>query len=245
MTSSTALRVIRPQKSRGAQADLDHALTLLQGTRRYLADPGDPDAVGPTLRIYRPVPTVSFGQRDARLPGFARATQACHREGFAPLVRRAGGRAAAYHQGSLVVDHISPDPDPIRGAQRRFEEFADLFAQALAASGVSARVGPIPGEYCYGEHSVHGVSGDAPDIRIKLVGTAQRQIQTGWLFSSSVVIEEGAPIRRVLSQTYEHLGIAWDPLTAGAADQLAESVTVDTVESAILESYSQHWDLIG
>lgn len=243
MNRTGPLRLIRQHCTFGAAEDLDYALTLLNGTRRYAVDPADPQATPPTVRIYRPVPTVSFGQRDSRLSGFAAAQQACRRLGFAPLIRRAGGRAAAYHQGSLVVDHVSPDPDPIRGAQQRFIDFAELFGLALRTCGIDARVGPIPGEYCYGEHSVHGVSAQEADVRIKLVGTAQRQIATGWLFSSSVIIENGAPIRRVLSESYGAMDLEWDPLTAGAAADVSPGVTVAAVEEAIIAEYARHWDL--
>ena len=195
------------------------------------------------LRIYRPEPTVAFGQRDSRLPGFEAAQEVCRRRGFEPLVRRAGGRAAAYHRGSLIVDHIEPDTDPIRESQARFSAFAELYAEAMAASGVPTRIGPLPDEYCFGEYSVHGVHPDQPDRRVKLIGTAQRQIASGWLFSSSFIVEDGAAIRRVLSESYEAMNLPWDPLTAGAASDLVSDVTVEVVETSLLGAYAQFWDL--
>ena len=243
MRAAGELLVYRQGESRGAAGDLNLAVDLLNGTRRYAVDPADPEAVGPMIRIYRPQPTVAFGQRDSRLEGFDAAQQACRDLGFTPVVRRAGGRAAAYHRGSLVIDHIEPDADPIRQSQTRFWRFGELFAAALAAAGVEAQVGPIPGEYCYGEHSVHGIDPQQRDVRIKLIGTAQRQIATGWLFSSSIIIEDGAPIRRVLLDSYAAMGLAWDPLSAGAAEGLNPAVTVETVEQAILDTYAQHWRL--
>lgn len=237
------LLVHRQQKSLGAAADLHRAIELLNGTRRYAADPTDPCATAPMIRIYQPQPTVAFGQRDTRLPGFDDAQQLCRDLGFTPVVRRAGGRAAAYHRGSLVIDHIEPDPDPIRESRGRFAAFGELFAEALTAAGVASQVGPIPWEYCYGEHSVHGIHPQQADVRIKLVGTAQRQIATGWLFSTSVIIEDGAAIRAVLLAAYEAMGLEWDPLSAGAAEDLNPAVTVESVEQAILDTYAQHWEL--
>lgn len=218
-------------------------MTLLRGTRHFARGSGHSGGTPPTLRIYRPQPTVAFGQRDARMPGYDDAAHAARRLGFEPLIRRAGGRAAAYHPGSLVVDHIEPDPDPIRGSRARFTAFGELLAEALSSCGVDARLGPLPHEYCYGEHSIHGVAGGRPDERIKLVGTAQRQIATGWLFSSSIIIEDGVSVRRVLSGVYGAMGLEWDPLTAGAASDLVSELTVDRVESAVLEVYAQHWTL--
>lgn len=247
MTVPEPLHVYRQPRTLGAQADLERALTLLHRTRAAgrSREEGVPAEArgGPLLRLYRPEPTVAFGQRDERMPGFAAAAQACREEGFTPLVRRAGGRAAAYHQGSLVLDHIEPDPDPIRHSQARFTEFGELLREALEAAGVSARLGPIPGEYCPGEHSIHGVSAELPDLRIKLIGTAQRVISSGWLFSSSIIVEDGGPIRRVLSRAYEALGIPWDPLTAGAITDLGVETTVEQIEAAVLQVYRRHWEL--
>lgn len=243
MSSAGELRVCRQRESLGAAGDLDYGLQLLEGTRRYAVDPNDPEATAATLRIYRPQPTLAFGQRDSRLPGFGAAQEAAHRQGYEPLVRRAGGRAAAYDLGSLVVDHIEPDPDPIRESQARFRAFAELFAEALMSLGIQAQVGPIPGEYCYGEHSVHGIHPEQPDRRIKLIGTAQRQIATGWLFSSSIIVEQGPSIRRVLTDAYAAMELEWDPLTAGAVTDLYPQVTVCDVENAILGTYAQYWEL--
>ncbi|WP_341805146.1 lipoate--protein ligase family protein [Nesterenkonia salmonea] len=238
-----SLRVYRQAQSLGPAADLQLGLSLLEGTRKYASHPTHPQATAPMLRIYRPQPTVAFGQRDSRLPGFAAAQRASRDFGFEPVVRRAGGRAAAYTQGSIIVDHIEPDPDPIRESQARFSAFAELYAHALNMAGISARIGPLPHEYCYGEHSVHGFKPDEPDVRVKIIGTAQRQIATGWLFSSSIIVEDGQRIRRVLSETYRAMGLPWDPLTAGAANDVAPAVTVDDVESAILDVYASNWDL--
>ncbi len=243
MGDAGSLLLYRQQESFGAERDLDLAIDLLQGTRRYAKDPEDPQSTGPMLRIYRPRPTVAFGQRDRKLPGFEAAAAACTALGFTPLVRRAGGRAAAYHPGSLVIDHIEPDADPICESQARFRAFGELLGDALLRCGVDVQLGPIPYEYCYGEHSVHGVRFGEPDVRIKLIGTAQRQIGTGWLFSSSIVVESGPIIRRVLTEAYGAMGLEWDPLTAGAADDLLPGLTVEDVEAAVLETYSQHWDL--
>ena len=105
--------------NQGAEADLNHALDLLSEVKA-----GRQDAM---LRLYRPEPTVAFGQRDTKLPGFAAAEQASRINGYVPAVRRAGGRAAAYHRGTLIVDHIQRQDDAIAGAKARFGFFGDLF----------------------------------------------------------------------------------------------------------------------
>lgn len=227
------LEVHRPSQSRGAAADLVHALELLQQVKA-----GERAAM---LRLYRPEPTVAFGQRDARLPGFAAAERSSREHGFVPAVRRAGGRAAAYHQGTLVVDHLQREPDAMIQAKPRFVFFAELFVQALRSLGVDAGVGEIPGEYCPGEFSVYG---RGTGHSIKLVGTAQRVVAGAYLFSSVIVVEDSAPIRQVLTATYSDLGLDWDPRTAGAAADLLPHITVADVEAAVLAAYAGHTTLV-
>lgn len=232
------LLVDRQHHSLGAEQDLDRAIQLLRGTQQDDRHPGA-SVTPPMLRVYRPVPTVAFGQRDARLPGFEAAAEVARHHGFEPLVRRAGGRAAAYHPGSLVIDHIEPDTNAIAASRDRFVRFGQLITDALRNCDVDARLGPIPNEYCIGEHSVHAASPAEPDVRIKVVGTAQRVIKTGWLFSSAIIVEDGRTIRHVLTDVYSALGLAWDPLTAGALDMVNPDVTLDSVEAAVLQEYSR------
>ncbi|WP_258806173.1 lipoate--protein ligase family protein [Pseudarthrobacter sp. NS4] len=226
------LTVVRQEDSLGAGRDLEFGLELLARAKA--------GGIGPTLRLYRPAPTVAFGQRDTRLPGFEAAAQACRDNGFEPLVRRAGGRAAAYHEGTLVVDHIEPDPDAIAGSKTRFGYFGELFAQALRTAGVKAAVGEIPGEYCPGEFSVHGTDPADTSHRVKLVGTAQRVVAGGWLFSSVIVVENSASIRKVLTDSYAALGLDWDPATAGAVNDLVPGLDVEAVADAVLQTYAGH-----
>lgn len=236
MATADVLTVVRQDRTLGAARDLEFGLELLARART--------GAVGPMLRLYRPAPTVAFGQRDTRLPGFESAQQACRDHGFEPLVRRAGGRAAAYHEGTLIVDHIEPDRDAVAGSKTRFGYFGELFAVALQRAGVQAAVGEIPGEYCPGEYSVHGIDAADTSHRVKLVGTAQRVVAGGWLFSSVIVVENSAPIRAVLTDSYAALGLAWDPATAGAADDLVPGLTVEAVQAALLETYAGHATLV-
>ena len=103
------MKLIRQRESLGAQQDYDSAMSLLADVRR----------TGPVLRLYEPSPTVAFGRRDELLPGFAAAARAARESGFEPLVRKVGGRAAAYHGGCLVLDHVEPAADPATGTQDR------------------------------------------------------------------------------------------------------------------------------
>ncbi|RJT97069.1 lipoate--protein ligase family protein [Arthrobacter frigidicola] len=228
------LEVHQLRRTAGAAEDLDAGIALLREVAAGRR--------GPTLRLYRPEPTVAFGQRDARLPGFPEATGKVRAAGFEPVVRRAGGRAAAYHRGCLVVDHIEPASDPVAATRARFEFFGGLFARALRDAGVSAAVGEIPGEYCPGEFSVHGPAGGRGQL--KLVGTAQRVVAGAWLFSSVLIIEDAAPLRAVLTDAYSALDLKWDPATAGAAEDLRPGLRVRDLEETVLGAYDRHVRLV-
>jgi octanoyl-[GcvH]:protein N-octanoyltransferase len=228
------LHWIRQDASLGPVTDLDYGVTLLRAAQSGLL-------AAPLVRVYRPAPTVAFGQRDVRLPGFERARQACLAQGFEPVVRRAGGRAAAYHRGSLVVDHIQRDDDAMQGFRDRFSRFGELFVQVFRAARVPAAVGEVPGEYCAGEYSVHTPLPLGPDGidrgPVKLVGTAQRVVKGAWLFSSSIVVEDPEPIRAVLVDVYDALGLDWDPSTAGAATDAVPGITVQAYADGLRAAY--------
>jgi lipoate-protein ligase A len=190
---------------------------------------------GALLRVYRPLPTVAFGRRDSFLPGFRRAAAAARERGFTPVIRSAGGRAAAYHEGCLVVDEIVAETDAISAIRERFAAGAERQAQALRGLGVDARVGEVPGEYCPGEFSVNARG------RTKLVGAAQRIIRGAWLFSAVVVVSESERLRAVLEKVYDELGLEWDAATTGSVTDEVAAVTTDEVRHALLTEYERDY----
>ncbi|WP_288817824.1 lipoyl protein ligase domain-containing protein [uncultured Micrococcus sp.] len=226
------LRWCRQQTSRGAAQDLDWAMDRLHEFRAHAAA-GEHHA--DVLRVYVPEPTVAFGQRDTRLPGYERAVDAVRAQGFTPVTRRAGGRAAAYHHGCVVVDHLALEPDAAIAQQQRFAQFADLFVDAFARMDVPASVGQIPGEYCPGEFSVQGA---APQFPVKLAGSAQRVVKGAWLFSTHVVVQDALPLRAVLTDVYQALEMPMDPRTVGAADQVRAGAEVETFIEALHGAYT-------
>ena len=192
---------------------------------------------GPLLRTYRPRPTVAFGRRDSFLAGFPDAVAAAKRHEFTPVVRGAGGRAAAYDEGCLIFDVIAPAADAMTGIATRFEAEAELQARALRGLGVDARVGEVPGEYCPGEFSVNARG------QTKLIGAAQRIVRGAWLLSSVVVVKPAAAIRAVLEDVYAALGLEWDPATTGSVADEVPGVSTDAVRDALLAEYAQRASL--
>lgn len=215
--------------SAGADPALDvalpHALVGLVAEGRHR----------PVIRSYRPAPTVAFGRRDSFLSGFANAVAAARRCGFTPVIRGAGGRAAAYDQGCLIFDEVMPADGS--GIRERFADDARRQAVVLRSLGVDARVGEVAGEYCPGEFSVNarGV--------VKLIGAAERIVHGAWLHSSVVVVEGATQLRAVLEAVYSSLGLDWDPATVGAVADESPGVGVEDVRRALLAEYARRYRL--
>ncbi|MDX6263671.1 MAG: octanoyl-[GcvH]:protein N-octanoyltransferase [Kribbellaceae bacterium] len=178
--------------------------------------------VNEALRIYRPsAPVVVFGRRDTRLPGFEAAVRSARAAGFEPLVRAVGGRPVAYTPAALVVDHVKHEPLAPEGLDSRFQYFGELYAGLLRDSGIDARVGAVPGEYCPGAHSVNarGV--------VKLVGTGQRVVRNGWLFSTLIVLGDDDLLRPLLTDIYRHLDLPFDAASVGSLSSEASGSNAD------------------
>lgn len=194
--------------------------------------------IGATLRVYRPVsPVVAFGRRDTLLAGFGDAVAASREAGFAPVVRAPGGRAVAYTEAALVVDHVMPDPTVPAGLEARFREYGEMYAAVLRDLGLDARVGEVPGEYCPGAHSVNARG------TVKLVGTAQRVVRDAWLFSAVVVVDGASRLRPVLGEVYQSLGQRFDGTSVGSLRDEAPDLDLDRVEKAVLDAYASREDL--
>ncbi|WP_329475001.1 lipoate--protein ligase [Kribbella sp. NBC_01484] len=184
------------------------------------------------LRVYRPSgPVVVFGRRDTRLPGFGAAVRAARAAGFEPLVRAVGGRPVAYTDQALVVDHVKHERLAPDGMETRFKQYGSLYADVLQTLGIDARVGAVPGEYCPGAHSVNarGVA--------KLVGTGQRVVPDGWLFSALVVVGDDGRLQPLLADVYRHLELPFDPASVGSLSTEVPGLTVETVERHLLDAY--------
>ena len=194
---------------------------------RLLADFADPEVPG-RLRVHSPHPTAAFSRIDALAGGFPAAQDAARRLGFTPVIRPAGGRLAAYHEGALVLDLVARHAHPRDDFRERFAVLGEHLAAGLRTLGVPASVGAVLGEYCPGEFSVNAAG------TTKLVGTAQRLTRHGYLFSAVVLVTDPEPVRAVLVDAYAALGLDWRPASVGAATDHAPGASVADVEAALL-----------
>lgn len=184
--------------------------------------------IGETLRLYVPEPIVAFGKQDVRDPNYPEAVAAARRLGYVPVERLAGGRAAVFHPGTIAFAWTVPDPRPAERIHARFAAFTSILVAAFASLGLEAHVGEIPGEYCPGEYSINlGKS-------IKVAGIGQRLIRHAAHVGGVVVVTGGALVRDVLVPVYDALGLAWNPATAGALEDVRSGTTVDEVQHAIV-----------
>jgi lipoate-protein ligase A len=184
------------------------------------------------IRIFTPEPTAAFSRRDSLHRGFRAAVQAAEAAGFAPVLRGPGGRLAAYHRGSVVIDHVVRMPDSSAGTTERFELYAEQHAGVLRDLGVDARIGELDGEYCPGAFSVNAAG------RAKIIGSAQRVTRDGWMFSSVVQVNGSRELREVLRETYEALGYRLELSTVGALEDFVPGVTTEAVTLAFRRLYS-------
>jgi octanoyl-[GcvH]:protein N-octanoyltransferase len=214
------VRLLRESFPDPAPLDIAVSHALLQRVAR--------GQLGPVIRLYRPGPTLAFGRLDALRPGFAQAGAAAREHGLQPIVRLAGGHAAAYDELSLIYEEITPELDVAAGLHERFRECAALLAGALDALGLDARVGEIPGEYCAGAYTVSAAG------RVKLVGIAQRAVSGAALVTAFILVGGGARLRSALVDVYRALELDWDPTTAGALDDVLPGASIADVEQAIL-----------
>src|SRR5262245_9132111 len=145
-----------------------------------------------TLRLHRPARELAFAKQDRAAPGFAEAVAVARAAGFTPVLRLAGGRAAAFTEGTLALAWSTPDPSPTRHTQNRFRTLAEIVVAALHRLGVDARIGEVQGEYCPGAWSVNARGA------IKLAGIGQRIIRGGAHLGAVLVVRDGALLRSAL-----------------------------------------------
>jgi lipoate-protein ligase A len=228
-TDAVALRLISTPAVADPVLDaaISHALMLRVASGEL------PD----TLRISRPGPSVAFGKRDVISPGYPAATAAASENGFEPVERLSGGRAAAFHEQTIHLSHTIHDPNPRQRVTQRFQQTAEACARAFRALGVEAHVGELPGEYCPGSHSVNARH------RLKLMGVGQRIVRNAAQIGTVVVVSESSRIRAVLEPVYSALDLDWRPETTGSLADELPAIAWEEARAAIEREYAASHDM--
>ena len=193
--------------------------------------------LGPTLRLHRPGRELALSKQDASSPGFQAAAEAGRAAGYEPVLRLAGGRAAAFHEGTLAFSMATPDVRVAANTHTRFERAANWIRAALTSLGVDARVGEVPGEYCPGAWSVNAGG------RTKLVGIGQRLISGGAHVGGVIVVSDSAGMRELLVPVYDALELEWDPASVGSVEDEVGPTALEAVEEAILTELAKAFRL--
>lgn len=193
-----------------------------------------------TLRLSRPGRVVAFSTRDTRNPGLSRAVAAAEAQGFASVVRLAGGQPAVFTPATLAFSLAESASEPASGITQRFRTMASALRDALAAVGVDARIGAVPGEYCPGDWSVNHAA------TRKVAGIGQRLLRRSAHTGGVVVVGDAAPIRDVLTAVYAAMDLDWDPASVGQAVDGWPSPPTDpwtAVRDAIVAAFAVTHDL--
>ncbi|WP_146072748.1 lipoate--protein ligase family protein [Cryobacterium sp. Y62] len=208
-----------------AQEDIDESLRALREMQL------DVNAHA-RIRAYRPLPTVAFSRRESLMPEFAEASAAARSFGFDPVIRLAGGRAVAYDQTCLIIDLMAP-LEFYNNHIAAFEAGAGCFRDVLGDLGLDARVGPVVGEYCAGDHSVNARG------QVKVVGIAQRAMRRARLLTACIVLETPERLRPVVDAVYGAMKLEWSPASLGSVRGEGAQGTLDEIVRELVSGLQQ------
>jgi len=189
-----------------------------------------------TIQVGTPHNVVAFGKHDTLAEGFPQAVSAAIERGFDPTVRIAGGRAVAFHPGTVRFSWTMPATEPATTMHARFDRIANAVVNSLTALGVETTVGELPGEYCAGNYSVHIVGGG------KIMGVGQRLTRSAAQVGGVIVVEDATSINAVLSPVYRALGVDMDPSITGCVADVV-SVAPSTVAASLVTHLSAGLDV--
>ena len=160
------------------------------------------------LRIWRPVPAVSFSKVDMLSPGAGAALAVAEQAGIPFVQRMSGGHAVIAGPESLGVG-VAEASQTFEATQERYERMSAAIVAALGALGVPAEPGALPGEWCPGTWSIH--SGP-----VKLAGLSQRAIR-GAAWTEAVIQLEPPADPALWEAVYAALQLPLDTRTLGGA----------------------------
>ncbi|HMO75956.1 MAG TPA: hypothetical protein PKD99_06195 [Sphingopyxis sp.] len=106
------------------------------------------------LRLWTNRQCLVTTRRFARLDRFEAAAAASAARGWPVFVRASGGTTVVHRPGILNVSLLMVRRAGAVDIDRGYAGLGRRLVAALAALGVAARVGPVPGSYCDGRHNI-------------------------------------------------------------------------------------------
>jgi lipoate-protein ligase A len=190
-----------------------------------------------TLRLTQPPAMVAFGKLDRVQDGFTKAVQACQESGAVPVLRLAGGRAAAFHPGCLGLAWARWEPQGTLNTEARFALLSELLLGAIGGLGVDARRGEVPGEYCPGDSTINARG------EVKLVGVGQRSVSGASHLGGVVVCENEHHTRRILEPVYQALGASFDPASCGSVHSESAGSGLHHTLEALQDEFTSRYQM--
>lgn len=122
--------------------------------------------IGPSVIISNMPRCLVATLRESRMPGFEAARKTLAAQGWPVVVRCSGGTCVPQGAGVLNLAILHPK---VKGwlLEDGYRLLCDLLLELLAAYGLDATTGEVPGSFCDGRYNLQ-VAGK------KLAGTAQR-----------------------------------------------------------------------
>ena len=188
-------------------------------------------AAGRRAAFAAPVPARADRRLRAARRAAARVRPAArrHRHGHVPVVRPAGGHAAVYGPGCLIVEHLTREEDVTAGLEARFAAQSALMRRRAARSSAptrgsaSSRASTAPGRTA----STSAAGSRSRGSRSGRSATARSPPRSSWCGGGAGAA--GAD-RRALRRA--RAGVT-DIATAGALDEALPGVTPERVADAI------------
>ncbi|PSR24054.1 MAG: ligase [Sulfobacillus acidophilus] len=185
-------------------------------------------------------PYVLLGPKDRRLPHLSDAVRWLNRRGYPVFMRIGGGSAVVLDEQCLSFAVSQPCRD-FTIWEANFRRLAQGVIDGLMDLGIASGFGRAVGSYCEGPY-------DLVANGRKIAGIAQA-IRGGFALVSGMLLIRQDPVATtaLLQEFYQRAGsdLVLDPNAVTALTRLPgmSTLTIESVETALRDGFSQHFRL--
>ena len=183
----------------------------------------------PTVAVWEPNATVSFGPRDVTHSGYDQAVATARAKGYDISHRRMGGRPVAMHDGCLAFVYGMPREGSI---ESRYESVITMVAATVESMGVRVRQTAVHASFCPGQHSLVGAG--------KIAGFAQRVRDDAVAVGGIIIVRGHDRLTALLSPIYDALDLSFDQTTVSSLNDSGANCTPAEFHSALECQFSRH-----